>query len=697
MLKHSPASTFSGFIVSLIPILAVLFLLSTVSPSLARYKYRFTTDSTEIITDDFNFSDGDDAEFPNDDGLPTFYNTLFSLDTYTTDLVYEGTLEALYHDTVMPNFRSFCGVRFNPSATPGTFTNNGTIIIDAYGQSNGAVAAAPNVKLINNGTMDITYHWGTEDAAFYLAAANTTAINNGTMILKEYIDPGSPRQGARLIKTDTSATNATVVNTGKMYVLADDPDAAGMHLGGSGIKVTNTGEIHTTGQSYEIYIQNGSVKLVDTYNMVLDGDPNHASIRIMGWGSPDLDLNDAKLLLTSLEGDTQWNTDYKLFDDPINKTHGTFSSVEAVNPNVTAVYTPGATHHDDTVRLEYAPPASPANVAADVAELSIMNSVNVVHNRMATNAMMQSLGQTLFAENDESIMVADARSTMTDVGSSSLAHNDEPTTDIFAMPYGSWAKSTRSPMGYEARTGGVTLGFEYQDNGSVLGVHGGFGHAVIDFTGSGYTDNNENQTMFTLGVHGGTVIDDWVLGGSVTPYFTLHEYDGKTGAALDVSEKADYTSFGAVSRAIGGYRFILGDDILMPTAGLTHLWIHRDKYSSKANGTWDTTYSTLDDHELQANAGLRWMRTMRTGVFTVVPSVYAGLRQTLTDGSVSTSQSVPGAQPVSVDSKSDLTAANFETFISFAKDDWSCQLGYAGEYAETTVEHGAWLRVKWDF
>jgi len=696
MLTHLSASTRSCFIVSLIPALAVLFFLSTVSPSHARYKYRFTTDSTEIVTGNLTFGDGDDAEFSNNDGQ-FYYNTLYSLETYATDMVFEGTLNATYSTTTNPNFRGFRFAYFAPSAIPAKFTNNGTMIIDAYAQSNGVVTSAEGATLINNGTMDITYHWGCLDTAFTLAAANTTAINNNTIILREHIDPGSPRQGASLIATDTNATNATVINTGKMYVTMDDVDSAGMYLAGNGIKVTNIGEIHTTGQSYEIYVQNGSVTLINAYNMVLDGDPNHASIKVMAWGSPELDLNNAKLLLTDVDGETQWDTAYKIFDDQQNKTHGSFSSIEAVNPNATAIYTPGATHNDDTVMLKYAPPASPANVSADVAELSIMNSVNVVHNRMATNAMMQSLGQTLFAEVDDPVMLADARSTMTDVGSGALLEGDEPTTDIFAMPYGSWSKSTRSPMGYEAKTGGVTLGFEYQNNGSVLGVHGGVGHAAIDFTGSGYTNNSEGQTMFTLGVHGGTVINNWVLGGSVTPYFTLHEYDGKTGAALDVDEKADYTSFGAVNRALGGYRFIFGDDILMPTAGLTHLWIHRDEYSSKADGTWDTTYSKLDDHELQANGGLRWMRSMKAGEFTIVPSVYAGIRQTLTDGSVSTSQSVPGAQPVSVNSKSDLTAANLEAFASFVKEDWSFQLGYGGEYGETTVEHGAWLRLKWDF
>jgi len=670
----------------LLSALAVAFFVAISCPVVHAATDLHVLNSDTTVTGDEVLGDGDFSG-----GLIWTPHNDYYLDTPALKISLDGDITATFTTN-----HSFQVLSVNPGGAGGTFINNGNIKVVLPVTGIGIAAYADNCKTVNNGVIDITSSDRLSEA---LAAggANAEVVNTGFIYMRQH--PAALGNGAfRGIILE--GASSTVRNTGTIFVegpstwdTAAEP-GAGIYAHKT-VKLTNTGKILTTGHAYEVRVVNCDMQFVDTYNVSLDGDPAHASIDM--YGTSTLDINDAKLTVSEVDGETIWNTDYKLFKDPNNKVTGAFSSVQALNPNMTAVYTPGATHDDDTVKLEYTPPASPANVSAEVAELSIMSSVNVVHNRMASNAMMQSLGQVMFAQADVPVMVADAGSTVSDVGGGLFRSENEATTDVFAMPYGSWSRSTRSPMGYEALVGGLSAGWEWQKDGSVLGVHGGYGRASIAFTGSGYKDNSEVQNMFNLGMHGGTVIGDWVLGMSVTPYLTLHEFEGKTGAALTIDEKADFSSFGTVDRALAGYRMVFGDDVFMPTAGLTHMWIHRDSYTTKANGAWDTSYSTLDDHELQATGGLRWMRNVALDSCTFVPSIYAGVRQTLTDGSTSTTQAVQGAPSASVKSRSDLTVANLEMFASFIKDDWTVQLGYAGETGKTTVEHGAWLRLKWLF
>ncbi|WP_243544449.1 autotransporter outer membrane beta-barrel domain-containing protein [Pseudodesulfovibrio tunisiensis] len=572
------------------------------------------------------------------------------------------------------------GIKVNATTGSNSVTNKSAGTISA--SETGIDVGSGNV--INDGTIS--------NAKTGIKVASGTARNYSSISADTGIEIESGQasnSGEIAAKIGILATgNVDVKNTG---TITSSEACIRVDAGNKSVTITNTGQLLTTGNGYEMRIASGTATLAEGYTLTLDGTPTTPSILVDNGATLDLANTPLKV-----EG-TKYETDYTVFGmDGTAAINGKWGTMSTPNPNYVVTYTKGDSRADDTVRLDYKPEQSSSNVSAEVAELSVMNAVNVVQNRMATNAMMQSLAQTMLAENESPVMVADARTTATDIGGGVLPE-DKGNHDVFAMPYGSWSKSTRSPMGYEATVGGLTLGWEYQNDNTVLGIHGGYGRAGIDFNGSGYTRNSEDQDLFTLGVHAGKLWGKWLLSGSITPYLTLHDYKGMTGVNLTDREKADYESFGSVNRILGGYQFVYDDNIFMPTLGLTHIWIHRDRYTTKVTGGTGTTYNTLDDHELQANAGLRWMRNIECDGFTLVPSVYAGLRQTLTDGSTSTTQSVPGATPVTVNSKSDLTAANLEAFVSMIKGDWTFQLGYAGEMSDQNQDHGAWLRAKWAF
>ncbi len=74
-------------------------------------------------------------------------------------------------------------------------------------------------------------------------------------------------------------------------------------------------------------------------------------------------LNNAMLTVTEVAGETLWDTPYRLFEvDPDGAVAGRFGTVQAINPDATAVYYIQGTANaaDDRVALTYDPQTSEA-------------------------------------------------------------------------------------------------------------------------------------------------------------------------------------------------------------------------------------------------------------------------------------------------------------------------------------------------
>ena len=485
----------------------------------------------------------------------------------------------------------------------------------------------------------------------------------------------------------------TVTATGGTAT-ADDASAEACAYGiylSNDANVTNTGVIRTSGdEAYELYVASGTTTLVDTYTMTLDGDdPNVGSIYVADGAT--IALNDADLSVAGFVGETLWDTEYQIFDAN-GVVDGNFAEVSALNPNTSVTYYDqnSVDSSDDTVSLSYTPGASEAAASAAVSQHLVTRSIDVV-NRHLTNTVLQSLftGGT-------SGLLADAGPTGRSVG---LANSDKSSTGgLFVEPYYSTMDHDANPMGYDADLWGFAAGYERQMDNTLVGLHVGYGQADVDYTGTGYSANSEDQDILTAGVNGLTRWHEWTLRYGLAGYYGSHDYTGRTGVSLDETEEGETDSYGLVGTLMAGHVFRRGTHVLLPEVGLRWLWGHRQRYTTEASDSaWDTTYSAMNDHDLYAEASLNWLCGFMRGDMHVTPAASIGVRHLLTDADSSVTQSLAGTAPVTVESQRDRTALTLAGSVTLTKLPHSLSLAYDGEYSPDTERHSLWLRYAWQF
>ncbi|MEN6334214.1 MAG: autotransporter outer membrane beta-barrel domain-containing protein [Phycisphaerales bacterium] len=487
-----------------------------------------------------------------------------------------------------------------------------------------------------------------------------------------------------------------VINSGEISVIAthgvDANTAYGIYMNADG-NLTNTGSILTnTDTAYELYVASGTTTLVDTYRLTVGGDdPCRAYIFVADGAT--LALNDATLVVTSIEEQPAWNTPYRIFAiDSNGVVAGGFGSVQNLNPDVRPVYDTHGTANavDDTVALSYGPDGSESLESVGVEKQVVSQAVSVVNHQM-TSLLLQnvlSLGS--------SPLLADAGPTEESMVLGQSA--SDKTAGVFVEPYYSRIEKDANPIGYDADMWGFSAGYEQFVNDSLLGLHFGYGKADIDYTGDGYRANSEDQDVLTAGVNGLTRWDPWLLRYGLTGFYGFHDYQGLTGLSLDERETASYHSYGASMALTGGRIFRMGPHVLLPEAGLEWLWAHREQYATQAEDPdWDTAHSSTNDHDLQARATVRWLGNFTRGKTRVSPSAAVGIRHLLTDAETGVWQSVNDAAPVLVKSQSDRTAMTLTGSLTLARSRHALSLAYDGEYSPDAQRHNVWLRCSWLF
>ncbi len=530
-------------------------------------------------------------------------------------------------------------------ATGGTATG-ATADASAWG---GAILAAGDID--NSGTINVT------------ATAGTATGSDSS-------DASAWASGIRSAPDDDTIVNIT--NSGRLTVTATAEEGAssyatGIYLAGNHA-LTNTGIIRTSADTtYEVYIDDdATATLVETYNVTLDGEPNEASFYVADGAT--LGLNDASLTVAYASRETLWDTPYRLFEvDPNGTVAGAFGDVEALNPNTTATYYDqnSVDSADDTVSLAYTPEAS-SIIGSAVVQNQLVSQANYVVNNHLTSTLLQGILSPVTSPG-----LADAGPITSSLALAESGSDETPR--VYVEPYYTRMEHDANPSGFDARLWGFAAGYERQMDNTLVALHMGYGKADIDYTGTGYSGNSEDQDILTGGVTGLTRWNEWTLRYGLTGFYGSHDYRGLTGLALDERETASMHSYGAVATLMGGYVIRHGSHIILPEAGLNWLWAHRRGYTTDATDpAWDTTYSAMDDHDLQAELSLRWLSGFMHKDIHVTPSASIGLRHLLTDGESTLVQSIPGTAPVSVRSERDRTAMTLSGSITLTKAPTVC-------------------------
>ena len=550
-------------------------------------------------------------------------------------------------------------------ATGGTTTARW--VADAHSSAWGISGGLPGVEVINAGAISVTATAGT-------------------------VTGPDAHADAEAIGMDVSGN---VYNSGAITVTATAGQGFASRAYGIQMmygNLVNTGVIRATADTaYEVYAAHGTTTLVDTYNVTLDGDPTRASLAVADGAT--LALNNARLTVTAVSGETLWDTKYRLFETQgTGAVNGDFAGAQAVNPSTTVTYYDQGTagSADDMVALAYTPVDSPTLASAEVQNQVISQAGDVI-NRHMTMTLLQNI---LYPPS--SGLLAHAGSTAESLALAEAAPSR--TSGVFVEPYYSRIDRDADPLGFEANLWGFSAGFERYIENTLLGLHLGYGQSDIDYTGRGYSGNSEDQDVVTGGISGLTRWDPWTLRYGVTGFYGRHDYEGLTGLALDERETASYDSYGTVTTLMGGHIFQWGSHVFLPEAGLDWLWTHRPRYTSKATDpSWDTTYSTTDDHDLYAAAALRWLSGFLWNDIHVAPSVSLGVRQLLTDDETSARLTIPGAAPVLVESEQDRTAVTLSGSLVLTKTPHAISLAYDGDYSANAQRHSIWLRYSWLF
>jgi len=560
----------------------------------------------------------------------------------------------------------------------GDIANSGLVTVNATGGTSTADSSEPYALAIGLDS------GGNVDNSGDITVTATYGSGTGT---DPFSTPfGEAHAGASGIVSDSG----DVVNGGNITATAIAPEmydtaAVGILFAGSG-NLTSTGVIRSFGdRAYEVAVMSGTVTLVDDYNLTLDGDPSVGSLYVAGGAS--LVLNDAMLSVTPVAGATRMNTEYTIFDTSDGGTvSGVFGGlIDPTNPDIVALYHDQATvdSADDTVSLAYRPGASPLLESAALLRHAIVFSSDLIGHRLVTGFLqnrMASAAPRLYAANH--MVAGDARR----YGS---AHAD----GFFFTPYFANIDKDASPAGYDADLVGFVTGLDRYERGSRYGFHVGFGHAGLDFTGNGYSRNQEDQELLSAGLHLMTSRGNWTVRGQLTGFYGWHDYDGLTGANLELRENADYDSYGVRTTLLAGRPLEGGGQVLLPEAGIEYLWLHRDSFDTDAeNSGWDVHSSSLDEHQVSALASLRWLTRLQAGEVEVTPSLSAGVRYLVTDDELDAHQSVAGSGPVSVETDQDDLTGTVSASLRFRKEQLSTELAYGGEFGDDTTLHSAWLR-----
>lgn len=564
----------------------------------------------------------------------------------------------------------------------GDIDNSGAITVSATGGTSTADSSEPYALAIGLQTDGTIYNTGDINAtATYGEGTGTDPFSTGF---------AEAHAGA----IGLFSGGGDVFNSGNIRVEAVTPEgldaaAVGILFVGDG-NLTNTGIIRTFGdRAYEVAVMAGTLTLNDTYTITLDGDPAIGSLFI-GNGAT-LALNGASLSVASLEGETLFDTEYRIFDTEEGTVTGAFGDVSALNPSVTAIYDDQSTAEsvDDTVSLSYQPLASPQLEGISMLRHAVSLSANLVGQRLVTGFL-----QNRMASHTPRLYAA-AQTVVSDAG---LYTTPEATTGFFFTPYYATVDKDDSPAGYNADLVGFVTGLEQENRGNLYGFHLGFGHAALDFTGNGYRNNQEDQEVLSGGLHLMCNKNNWTWRSQLTGFYGWHDYDGRTGLGLEQRESADYESYGARVTLLAGHLFQRGSQMLLPEAGMEYLWLHRESFTTKADDAiWNTRNDSIDEHQFSALASLRWLTRLQAGGMEITPSVAAGLRYLITDDEIDAKQSVAGSAPITVKADQEDLIGTVSASVRLRKENTATELVYSGDFSDDTTMHSAWLRFSYLF
>lgn len=579
--------------------------------------------------------------------------------------------------------------------TAGSIINSGTLnaIGTTYDDSEttGILARRTEGDIVNSGSISVlaTSEIGYSTAiGIYAYDLGGVLENSGSVeVIASGPDP-------RAYGIEASGGSGTIINSDSVSVAADQ--GAGFRITSGSWDIFNPGQVFASGGTRTLEVRGTSVaSLMGSFRVIFDGDPesmDYLAPLLAEYGGT-LSLADATLLAQA-GNDIVWNTPYPVIENDASTVNGDFAGLASANPNIAVSWEDdGSTGEDSAVVFRYDPQASVSAQALRLANFGAMQGSNLIQQRTFSELLARHVRK-------QEILLADSGQTASDSGFLVARAGGEAGSAVFIRPY---LKTLNRPsdgeLGYDGSLMGIIAGYEWLRGPELtLGLHAGLGLGSVDFKGTGYDGNDENQYIYSLGVHGAYNPGAWHFDGSATLYAARHEYDGLTGGGLTIEEEDDYTSYGAEVEAVGGHVFASGDWAFMPYAGLGYSWINAPSHTTDAeDSSWDTHYGSVDEHVLRSILGAQVSGNWAIGETRVVPTVGLRWEYALTDSEISISQSLPGVGTVDVTDDVSRSSVIGDASLTFVKGAASMELGAMSQYNSDYESYGGWLTLKWNF
>ena len=559
---------------------------------------------------------------------------------------------------------------------------------DSRSQAYGIVAEACR-SVINAGTIDVlatsdfTYDgFGPVYACGIYAEGAGPVINTGSITATALGEDGF----AAGIYGGYTDEPGTLTNAGTITV--DGYDGAGIGAAYGDWTVFNTGYIFTSGGTRTLEVYEGSATLADSFRIIFNSDPASTPAPILvATGASTLNL-DGAILLAQAGDAVAWNSPYQVIENH-GAVNGEFSGLDSPNPDIAVAWTGDDNGENAAVSFRYAPQGTSAGAALRLAHLGALRSKAFIRDHTFSELLARHFRK-------QEVLLADSGRFATDSGALLARPEGEGFNTIFIRPYvETFKRPSDGGMGYDADLFGISLAYETLVYPKfILGGHAGIAHGSIDFSGDGYDAGNEEQNLYSLGVHGAWNPNGLHFGGSATLYAATHEYEGRTGGSLNLRAEDDYTSYGAEIEGIGGVIGAMGDWTVMPYAGFGFSWINSPRHTSEADGAaWDTRYGTVDEHILRLLFGAQLRTVWVLDDIRIIPSLGLRWEYALTDNDISVPQSLPGSATVRVEDDLSRSTVIGDASVTFIKGRNALEMGVMRQFNHTMDSGGAWLNM----
>jgi len=252
-----------------------------------------------------------------------------------------------------------------------------------------------------------------------------------------------------------------------------------------------------------------------------------------------------------------------------------------------------------------------------------------------------------------------------------------------------------SPLGFEAKTKGLSFGFDQKVNDTTIwGMYAGYTEKDIDFTNVFPASSDwEEQDTWHLGAYMSKRFDRWVISDTLTYRSTDHNSFRRQ---IDGDARASFDSWAITNDIRVGYMMSeIGENSkweIVPEIGINVGYFERDGYR-ESNGY---TYGDYDTTVVEGLIGVRLKgKYLSEDGSRFVPHLRLSYVKVLSGDDVTIDQTCRGNTKWFTEELDDYYFVTDLGMSLYRSNGFGMSLNYTGRFGDNSDSHGGWLRLDW--